>query len=825
MRGLICVLAAVVVWASLLGGHAHRHLEGVRSPALRGGDPHKHQPRTLPSTLAHSHLHPSHEGGCGHSKISHLQDESVREFTEYLASQKASGQQHQGSAHKRKLGSGDGETIRIRVDYQTVYSLTGAQQQAVSKMVDIAVRIIQKFVKVKVPLTGPLMVRSSVACAPGTIPAYLRAGSRGEPNVDFYLMVTAQNSASCGTASAASTASQSGTVAWAMACDYSLDPASQGRPLLGVLNLCTAAVTAAVAAAQGTGSSVVTDVFVHEVLHALGLSSSMYSTWLDSYGRTLGSYAVYSIGSSPYLVTSKASEEAKRLLGCNQLPGAPLEGQGGTRVAQSHWEYRFFHQEVLTPYFINMTSNQRQRLSGLTLGALEDTGWYSTRWSYVQPLDLSLLPRSTLGCDLALSSCQDYQAKNPGTYYCSTGSTTQNRLQCYGPRTPAVCDPSPFGDGCGIIRAAPTSCTEDISGRYTADKNLFKTIPNAPSNAFYLGLGACFGSDSMCVPWYSSSQRAGGCFNARCDAYNTPYVTAVKGTGLVSIPCPAGSTVLLSTYLPVKDTSTTLECPSLEQALAFCRSASGAGSCPYGCQHGICQDGTCSCDLEYMGADCSIHVSDVTDFNKPGSSGGGNNPGPNPSQGPSQSPGQNPNPVDNSPPSVYVYASPPPPPPPVSPPPRQAPRAQPPRAGPNNSPKPGPKAGATTTTTTAAAPPTPSVAPLTTFTSMGPTGSPFSTVRRSNSSSTGSTQTAGLVAEPGTGGSGSGGTQQTADAQEGVGAGPGASATGELDGGGAAVGGDEGSSGTDGSTEESDSGGGLIDMISALLRRNRKRIS
>ncbi len=47
----------------------------------------------------------------------------------------------------------------------------------------------------------------------------------------------------------------------------------------------------------------------------------------------------------------------------------------------------------------------RTRVTGLTLGALQDTGWYLPRWAYVQPLD-GRLPR---GCDLPLADCGDYQ--------------------------------------------------------------------------------------------------------------------------------------------------------------------------------------------------------------------------------------------------------------------------------------------------------------------------------------------------------------------------------------------------------------------------------
>ncbi len=108
--------------------------------------------------------------------------------------------------------------------------------------------------QVKVPLQSPLTVRNNAVCAPAIIPSELRAGSQqGVAGADYYLLVTAQSGASCGGSSgddSAYASSSSAALAWAMACDYSLDPVAFGRPILGVINLCPGAVTQALAAAQ-----------------------------------------------------------------------------------------------------------------------------------------------------------------------------------------------------------------------------------------------------------------------------------------------------------------------------------------------------------------------------------------------------------------------------------------------------------------------------------------------------------------------------------------------------------------------------------------------
>lgn len=179
--------------------------------------------------------------------------------------------------------------------------------------------------QVNVPVTGALQVRNTVVCAPATIPANLRAGpNRGQRDADYVLLVTAQQSSFC--PSLSSNTQLAGALAWAMACDYSLDPASFGRPILGVVNLCSGAVKAATdataaAAAAGGMSGPVVDVLVHEFMHALGLTSSMYGSWINSDGEGWEDGGVMTSKGVPYLVTEAAQEAARELLRCDKVRG------------------------------------------------------------------------------------------------------------------------------------------------------------------------------------------------------------------------------------------------------------------------------------------------------------------------------------------------------------------------------------------------------------------------------------------------------------------------------------------------------------------------
>ena len=352
----------------------------------------------------------------------------------------------------------------------------------------------------------------------------------------------------------------------------------------------------------------------------------------------------------------------------------------------------------MSPFFLAV-GLQRQRLSELTLAALQDSGWYVPRWQYAMPLDLTGLPTTTLGCTLATSSCQSFQASQPGTFYCDPNSTTTSggpilvgktvtqgssasppSLACYTPTSPAACDATPFSNGCGVLHPAnlPCSATGVAASLPAGSVNLLTAAAGGQQGAsagnFYVGFGAAYGPGASCLAWTNrTAVRYAGCFLEQCSG-GVPNVVAVVNGLLVSMPCPpgeqgvrssacnvratllkcvtvlldtvvshcspaqpphappspplfpcAGTTLLLSPYLPVSDPSTALQCPSSQQAAALCAPQPPAGRCSgsgTACAHGTCQPGGgCACDLEYMGADCSIHVSLVTDFDNPGSGG------------------------------------------------------------------------------------------------------------------------------------------------------------------------------------------------------------
>ena len=105
----------------------------------------------------------------------------------------------------------------------------------------------------------------------------------------------------------------------------------------------------------------------HEITHVLGFSMSFFPSL----------NMVKKEGSIYYINSPKVLEQAKKHFGCGNLPhgGVPLENQGGSGSAGSHWERRYMFGENM-----NMELTSEAALSDITLALLEDTGFYKVNY-------------------------------------------------------------------------------------------------------------------------------------------------------------------------------------------------------------------------------------------------------------------------------------------------------------------------------------------------------------------------------------------------------------------------------------------------------------
>lgn len=96
-------------------------------------------------------------------------------------------------------------------------------------------------------------------------------------------------------------------------------------------------------------------VLVHELTHALGFTDDMFDKFIDSDGQPIPKSQVTQKYVDPYdrttamVITPTVVREVRAQFGCDTLPGAALENEGGQGSANAHWEYRWFQVRLVCP--------------------------------------------------------------------------------------------------------------------------------------------------------------------------------------------------------------------------------------------------------------------------------------------------------------------------------------------------------------------------------------------------------------------------------------------------------------------------------------------
>lgn len=528
--------------------------------------------------------------------------------------------------------------IRISIDFQTD-GLTAAEAAILKEAVSRSVNVLRKFVMVNNPLTGPLVTKNKQSCGVGggaIIPDKVKAPNSGYVDTDLLILATLRDIGPC--ISAAQVANgEGGPIAFATACDYALNQLdNSGRPIISTINLCKSYFIDSV---QTLGMDRQLDTPVHELLHSLGLAGQYYDVLYPAPAgqQSALKYSSFQGGSSvPWLVGKKSQEVAAKYFRCSSVPGAPLEDSDGA----SHFEFRLLPSEMMGPVGINAVT---AIMSEFTLAALEDSGWYTPRWDYVQPYPQPLQP-TDLGCDLVGMTCPQYTKKYPSQqYFCvpdNAKSSADVQKNFYGFATclPSLNDQSTmqciyadgFSNTCtGTYAPEPATCA--LAGINLPANPTYNNIPG------YRRSGLFYGPGHKCSMTTSSSGRkSAGCFDFRCDSagtsadlYELCSSTASSGS-LCKTSCPAGQSVQPSSFTGktwYQDTAFSITCPANSEVCP----ADTAGS-PCG-PNGWLQGGKCVCRTEYVGTKCETNVANLSDTELARL-----NPSPTPSPSPSPTP-------------------------------------------------------------------------------------------------------------------------------------------------------------------------------------------
>ncbi|KAM8960614.1 ciliated left-right organizer metallopeptidase [Pelodytes ibericus] len=264
----------------------------------------------------------------------------------------------------------------------------------------------------------------------GEKPSHVTPDGTGVPDTDFLLYVRVAQTKKC--------AVQPSVIAYASYCQ--LD--SIGRPLAGVIVFCPEHLK------EGEYQhNHVVQVSLHELLHALGFSRSLFEHWIDC-----SLYETGDICSSRSRVANTDENGQFRIYTPTVLQrmgehlgggpvGAPLENKDYPLSASSHWESRVFQGSILTAA---LGPPHLTHLDIITLAAFKDMGWYGVNTS----INGQLVWGKGAGHSFGLpSKCNDISTG----FFCTGSEVGCHHLHL----DKGICSTDSFLEGCWIYKPLP----------------------------------------------------------------------------------------------------------------------------------------------------------------------------------------------------------------------------------------------------------------------------------------------------------------------------------------------------------------------------------
>jgi leishmanolysin len=351
--------------------------------------------------------------------------------------------------------------------------------------------------------SGSNIVVPQGSCGAFTVPA--SHSTTGVANADYVLYVAAGPTSD-------------ETLAWAGACVAS----STGRMIVGRANFGPSHIEWSDADTAANEQQVATA--VHELMHALGLSNSVYRSRINT-TQLRGKTARILTGVPTTL------SQLRTIFNCPTLQGVELEDESADATEASHLERRVMPEEI-------MTATAGTKLSPVSLGLLQDLGGYVANFTVADALTTGV----AYGCGFHTAKCNTTQAGRD-TLFCFQTDATATR--CTSDLTAiGYCDvrqwssplPAAFSyfsnprlggseymDGCPIVRPyANRVCTAARS--QTSDDIILGELYSAASR--------CFASDNLIMSGYAAGVGATGdrCIATRCSAASVLQVQ-VGSTG------------------------------------------------------------------------------------------------------------------------------------------------------------------------------------------------------------------------------------------------------------------------------------------------------
>jgi len=450
----------------------------------------------------------------------------------------------------RSLASASNIRIYVYYDFLKSSASSSYASYIQNELVPPIVSYFENALKVKYPVSGNLVLGSSVStiCEHST-PSILKSGGVA---ADFFIYYDSEAVSGTEIASTKYCYLSSGTK----------------RPLISrtMINRNQLPVTTDVLLHEKNMYTL-----MHEMTHAFGFSSSLYSYFIDSNGKQLSGHiksAKVNGATRTFIDVSPLTTKLRNHFGCSTLQGALMENGGGSGTASSHFERKVFLYDYMTSGSI-----LGRRVSELSLAMLEGSGWYTPNYDYAEPFFFG----QGQGCSFVTgSTCTNYDEFCSGS---SKGCSPTGRGGGY-------CSSDSISDGCKYYDP-----NEDYDCE-NADGEDYARFPDL--EVYGRGAGSkCF---SGTLNSRSSTSVNSFCFKYSCSGSGSSTQLQVQ-VGSHTITCTGEGTKTIDGYYG------SINCPD---PLTFCNTV-GKKYCPRNCMgRGSCSNGTCKCNSGYSGVDCAL---------------------------------------------------------------------------------------------------------------------------------------------------------------------------------------------------------------------------
>ncbi|KAM5194552.1 ciliated left-right organizer metallopeptidase [Mantella aurantiaca] len=333
----------------------------------------------------------------------------------------------------------------------------------------------------------------------GTEPIHKISDGDGVPDTDFLLYVRVAQTKKC--------ALQPIVIAYASYCQ--LDHI--GRPIAGAIVFCPKRLREGIYQHRH-----IVQVSLHEILHALGFSSSLFKKWIDcsfsEYGDICSSRSRVTNtdeNGQIRIYTPTVMQKMGEHLGVGST-GAPLENQ--EKSISSHWESRIMQGSILTA---SINPPHLTFLDPITVAAFQDMGWYKVNSGISHQLVWGKGSGNSFGLPFTCNKASDFFCKNKNDIGCHHLHLDKGN-----------CSTDTFLDGCYIYKSLPQG------------GECWLQNDSVESEEIYHRQSRCFYSNLTKFPEPLKHEKVKGrCYLHRCLGPNT-FQVKVQGSNWTD--CPAG---------------------------------------------------------------------------------------------------------------------------------------------------------------------------------------------------------------------------------------------------------------------------------------------